>query len=142
MRCIHSEMMVIFSDNSETHQICCTRPSVSRHLQQNYRVAEMGGALWRSSSPSPAQSEISYSRLLRIMPRWVLSISKKGNFTFLPFFFQCSNIFPPRGISMRSYHSSSQLSILFLFTSLFSFCLCGFDLLGFFKIVLGFLIFF
>lgn len=54
---IYSEMMVIFSYNSETHQICCTGLSVPRHLQQNHTVADMRRALWRSSSPTPCSKQ-------------------------------------------------------------------------------------
>jgi len=46
---------------------------------QNHRSVEVGWDLWKSLSPSPAQSRVNHSRLLRAMSGWVMNISKDGD---------------------------------------------------------------
>ena len=60
---------------------------VDRYL---HRIMAVGRDLWSSLSPTPYYSRFPYSRLHRKVSRWVLSISREGDFTTsLGSLFQC-----------------------------------------------------
>ena len=58
---------------------------------QNHSMVGVGSDLCGSSSPTPCQSRVTYSRLHRTLSRWVLNISREGDATTsLGNLFQCS----------------------------------------------------
>ena len=48
---------------------------------QNHKMVDFGWGLWRSSGPSPCWSSAICSQLPRTVSRWLLCISKHGDFT-------------------------------------------------------------
>ena len=87
-----SSVIMHFHSSCKTSP-CCLVTSQTTHVNsQNHRTLGVGRDLCGSSSPTPpCRSSVAYSRLHRILSRWVLNISREGDSTTsLGSLFQCS----------------------------------------------------
>jgi len=60
---------------------------VLSHHSQNHNILEAERDLWSSSGPTPCSGSVNQNQLPRTMSRWLLNVSRDGDFTAS--LFQC-----------------------------------------------------
>jgi len=86
--CCQQLLFSFFCQVITSHTAAFTRNNKATFLlvwiiteSQNHRMVGVGRDLCGSSSPTPCQSRVTYSRLHRTLSRWILNISREGDST-------------------------------------------------------------